>query len=353
MNVAPTRAERTKNAVRLLRALTPKARRRKMPRKRPPTLIERDYADTLKALTLEAITPGMLQIMRALPAIIERAKSASRVDELGATREDASEARAVVDIAYRTIMSKLSVREIAVAANRFAHQVSTHNEKQLGRQLEAVFGVPVAIPNERTPAKIEAFIEQNVSLVLDNVERFVGVVEKDITRKLASSRLDAKGERASVSVKPNIAAQQAQRAPQQVTPAQSNVRLIVNRPEDFNARELATAIERNVFFGGSTAELAEELEERFNFTADHAAFIARDQVGTLNGQLDAQRQQGLGVTRFTWVSVGDDDVREEHDDRDGEIYDYDDPPDGELPGEPINCRCSAEPVLEDLIDDIE
>jgi hypothetical protein len=62
------------------------------------------------------------------------------------------------------------------------------------------------------------------------------------------------------------------------------------------------------------------------------------------------RQKQLGVTSFVWQTMGDERVRDEHAERDGQEYEYDDPPDGELPGEPIMCRCWAEPVLDDLDD---
>ncbi len=328
-----TGAERTANAVRLLRALTPKAKKpRPMPRKLWPTAVEEQYARELRGLTVQAVAPTLARVVSSMPDLVNAAKRRLTHDVAPSSslRRDAGEVKAMLDKAYEEIMSRMQVRELAQLAHRHALMVSGHNQKQLGRQLEAAFGVKVDIPNTKTPNTIDAFIDQNVSLIIDNVDRMVGSIEKDITRILASTRLDA--------------------VVRQALPALENVRLIVNRPEDFDATQLAAAITRNVQLGGSTRELAEEIERRFDFTKDHAEFIARDQVGKLNGQLDAQRAQSIGASRFTWRTVGDERVRDEHADRDGEVYDYDDSPDGELPGEPINCRCSAEPVLDDIID---
>ncbi len=102
--------------------------------------------------------------------------------------------------------------------------------------------------------------------------------------------------------------------------------------------------------------------------ADRAELIAVDQVGKLYGQVNAKRQQDLGVTEFIWRTVGDERVRgnpgglypkatPSHWDRDSKTYRYDDPPKGksgekELPGVPIRCRCSAEPKLDHLLDDL-
>jgi SPP1 gp7 family putative phage head morphogenesis protein len=49
--------------------------------------------------------------------------------------------------------------------------------------------------------------------------------------------------------------------------------------------------------------------------------------------------------------VGDERVRDEHEGLDGEQFDYDDLPSEGLPGEPIQCRCYAEPVLSAILDD--
>lgn len=84
-------------------------------------------------------------------------------------------------------------------------------------------------------------------------------------------------------------------------------------------------------------DLADELEGQFGFSEDRAALIARDQIGKAYGQINASRQREMGVTQFIWRTVEDERVRSEHEDRNGETYDYSDPPDGELPGEPINC----------------
>lgn len=299
-----------------------------MPRKLWPSAIEREYATALRALTTHIVAPALAGVVKALPPLVLVAKNAARGDSSN-FRIDAGEAKRIVDAAYAQMMSRLQVKDIANLANKYAQSVSGHNRRQLGRQLEAVFGVPVSIPDARTPRTIDAFIDQNVSLVIDNIERLVGNVEKDITRLLASSRIDA-----------DLA-------------TLINVSKITRGPEDLDAEELGNAIEANVALGGSNRQLAEEIENRFGFAQDHAEFIARDQVGTLNGQLDAQRQVGLGVSRFIWRTVGDERVRDEHVALDGETFSYDDPPDEGLPGEPINCRCSAEPVLDDIFDELD
>ncbi len=51
-------------------------------------------------------------------------------------------------------------------------------------------------------------------------------------------------------------------------------------------------------------------------------------------------------------NAGDERVRPSHEALDGTRQRWDDPPAEGHPGEPINCRCIAEPVLGPLFDDL-
>ena len=124
--------------------------------------------------------------------------------------------------------------------------------------------------------------------------------------------------------------------------AQDNARLISTLP----ARHIA-GVEllslRALSEGWTPNRFTNELRTRTGTTRTIARRIARDQVGKLQGQLTAERHQGLGVTHFFWRTVGDERVRDEHDDLDGKRFSYADPPEIGLPGYPIQCRCWAEP----------
>jgi SPP1 gp7 family putative phage head morphogenesis protein len=112
---------------------------------------------------------------------------------------------------------------------------------------------------------------------------------------------------------------------------------------DRTAAEIEKACTRALTSGTLHKDLAKELQRKFKLGEDRSKLIARDQIGKLYGQINAQRQRDLGVEHFIWRTVQDDRVRDEHEERNGERYSYSDPPDGELPGEPILCRCYAEP----------
>ena len=98
--------------------------------------------------------------------------------------------------------------------------------------------------------------------------------------------------------------------------------------------------------GWTAARLANDLKESFDLSRNKAKLIARDQTGKLFGQLNKERQTAAGIRKFVWRTMEDERVREEHEALDGQEFSWDDPPDEGMPGEPIQCRCTAEAVLE-------
>ena len=102
---------------------------------------------------------------------------------------------------------------------------------------------------------------------------------------------------------------------------------------------------------GQAEEIAGELEDSYGVSARRAALIARDQIGKLNGEIARERQTELGIRRYKWRSSSDERVRPEHADRDGQIFEWSDPPPDGHPGQPVQCRCWAEPLIDDLLND--
>lgn len=131
---------------------------------------------------------------------------------------------------------------------------------------------------------------------------------------------------------------------------EQNVALITSVDEQYFGK-IQESVFRGARTGASTKSIAEEIVESSGVSESRAAFIARDQVQKFNGQLTMLRQTQLGVSRYRWRTALDERVRPEHSSREGEIFDWDNPPDGGAPGEDYNCRCYAEPILEDLIEE--
>lgn len=129
-----------------------------------------------------------------------------------------------------------------------------------------------------------------------------------------------------------------------------NVALIKSIPATYFA-DIEKRLVDSIHSGARHEQLAEMLQERAGVSESKAQLIARDQVGKLFGQLNERRMSDLGIKRFVWRTMRDNRVRDEHEDRDGKPYAWSDWPDEELPGQPVQCRCYADPDLGDSFEE--
>lgn len=105
-------------------------------------------------------------------------------------------------------------------------------------------------------------------------------------------------------------------------------------------------------------------------TKSRANFIARDQIGKLNGTITQKRMQDIGLTMYEWSSSNDERVRESHALMDGKLCRWDDAtvysedggktwkprPSGAVlmhPGMDYQCRCTALAWFNELIDEAD
>ena len=87
-------------------------------------------------------------------------------------------------------------------------------------------------------------------------------------------------------------------------------------------------------------------------TYKRARLIARDQTSKLIGNLNQARQEQVGITEYVWRSSQDEAVRPTHRENDGQTFSWSRPPPRTgHPGQDINCRCVAIPVLPQRRDD--
>lgn len=280
--------------------------RAKLPRQIPPTQHAKDYARALLRLVAR-IRAAYEPVMRALPDVLESAARArTDVDESDKLRRLLAQAAAEAGLAVNT-------ESVDGMARQFANRVGAYNKLQLARQVRAALGVDPVFKDKTMAAKVDHFAHENVALVQTIPADLHGELSTMVTRAVSGGTLT--GGR-----------------------------------------------------GGGAGSLRKQIEDRFDVSKNVAKRIARDQVGKFYAAVNHSRQRELGVTRFVWRTVGDERVtgapggpyansEPSHYDLDGEEYDYDDPPnagrDGEpaLPGEAIQCRCYAEPVLDEGDDD--
>lgn len=116
---------------------------------------------------------------------------------------------------------------------------------------------------------------------------------------------------------------------------------------DTAVTQLGPLIKDGLVNGVSTANIAKEISDRFGVAESRAKFLARDQTASLNSQLSQVRMQSAGVEKYEWSTSRDERVRPEHAARDGEIFSWNDPPEGGPPGADYNCRCVAIAIFEE------
>lgn len=265
----------------------------RIPRQNYPRAIEREYAKAMAAL-VSRLEAAFEDLTRELPGLLENVRREARIDSsmiVSGYRYDAGESkrvRALIDEARRKMGGSVLTSEVEKLAEQFAQRTSTAQRIQLGRQVHAALGVDLFGGDQRMAPLMEAFVDSNVGLIRKLTDEVAGRVETSVLRAVQ----DAK----------------------------------------------------------PWSEFASELQEQFGFAETRAKIIARDQIGKFYGQANSARQRELGVTRFIWRTSGDERVREEHEALDGQVFRYDDPPSEGLPGEPILCRCSAEPVFDDILE---
>lgn len=137
-----------------------------------------------------------------------------------------------------------------------------------------------------------------------------------------------------------------------------NATLIKSIPEEF-----VKNIESIIYSGVTTGATYKSIEEQIKGTngiksvfgklENRIKLIARNEVSSINGQINKTRMQNIGITKFEWVTAGDERVRDSHAHLDGQIFDWNNPPTNErgekiIPGQDFNCRCQSIAIIEPL-----
>lgn len=131
-----------------------------------------------------------------------------------------------------------------------------------------------------------------------------------------------------------------------------NVALITNM-EATALNQVAGVVQTGLRQGQSAATIAKNIQGRIDVSKSRAKFIARDQVGKLNGELTSLRQTNLGVTTYIWRTAQDERVRATHSSHNGKKFRWDRPPSNTgAPGQDFQCRCYAEANFDDIFKEI-
>jgi SPP1 gp7 family putative phage head morphogenesis protein len=292
-----TRSEKIA-AIRARRAAAKASGKRMPAKRRPPRQIyphglEREYERAMLRQVEPFFAAVKAMLGKDLPGIIEARDRAFALDDVGAVRHDAYAdlIGLALDGIRVNVAARISEAEAAQVSKSFAQRVAEFNRTQVDRQFAAVLGIPVLRQERWLADKLSAFVTGNVSLI------------KDIGDK--------------------------------------------------GVADVSAMIMARVEAGDSLSTISKAIEQRLEVVQRRAQFIARDQVSKLNGKLTELRQREVGVEKYRWRAVKDGATRASHLQNDftnsGLAVSWDDPPETGHPGEDYQCRCSAEPVLDEFI----
>jgi len=262
------------------------ARARRVPRPLAPSAVQLAYFAELRAILEVARELVKERLGERLPDLV----ASQRTD--AAERADAGNptrrVNRIMDRVSDAFYRRFPHERLARLAERMADRASTHQRGQLQRQVKAAVGVDLALADRGVRPHVQQFVAENVALIKSVPQMYFDDVEK---------------------------------------------RVLMGMRE-----------------GLRHTEIAAQLEERFGVAESRAKLIARDQVNKFTGALNKVRQEQLGIGAYIWRTMNDNRVRSEHEDREGRHFTWDAPPEDGHPGEPINCRCYAEPDFAGIVE---
>lgn len=130
------------------------------------------------------------------------------------------------------------------------------------------------------------------------------------------------------------------------------IRLIENAKRVY-AQQVRELFDNPENLGLRVEELRDLLLERADVSNSRAELIARDQTLKQNAAITRAGHEEAGINSYIWSTSLDERVREEHAELEGQVFDYNNPPEPGNPGEDFQCRCVAIPYLAESGEDEE
>lgn len=261
-------------------------------------------------------------------------------------------------LAYAAALTRAVVEPLAAAGMEAARALSPHWPPP--RAADAALDAKAPRPPRNVPPVVKHEVVRAIHPVVQKTRAAApGIAHRTVVANLGhvDNKLGAKVKASvGIEIRQSVLRDQSAIYAAMNDAREENVDLITSIPDQYMDR-LEGILADNWNNNGSWEDAVGEIEDLAGVTQSRAELIARDQCQKQNSRFNEARQRSLGVTKYVWTTVGDDRVREAHQELEGQTIDYDDPPtdsDGNT-GHAGDCgvgdRCTQDPVLD--LDDLE
>ena len=245
-----------------------------------------------------------------------------------------------------------------IPETRYPYNLEKSYSKRINKMIDALNEMVISEFDKKGDLFEDASLVDQIKTMVKKIKGLsLGIFNEKEVNKVASSHVRS----VSSSNKANVNAQTSVSgiSPIDAEPwikdymtakTAENVSYITNIRDDYT-QKIEQTIYRGITNGDSSGNVREELMKHTGMARNKAKFIARDQTGTLLGQLNAERHIKSGIEAFIWRDSGDAAVRDSHAERNGKLFFYEDNP--LLPGADYGCRCIAKPAFEEDIEEAE
>jgi SPP1 gp7 family putative phage head morphogenesis protein len=253
-----------------------------------PAAVERIYTRQIQSINEIFWNKVRELIIPSIPFLVGQANSI-RGDEERVDSSWVDQLRQIVDKTYFDFSKAVGKEQLDVISMEQAKRISTFNKSEFVKVIHSAVGVNPIIQESWLEPQMKAFQAENTDLIT----------------KLSTDQ--------RYRIKQNL--------------------------------------HRSLSQGKGIKAIKEDLDKDEAIGKNRSRLIARDQTNKFNGQLAELRQKELGIEKYTWSSSRDERVRITHRELDGKIFDWKNPPSEGHPGQPIQCRCTAQPIITDQMFD--
>ena len=207
--------------------------------------------------------------------------------------------------------------------------------------------------------KTKSFIydlDEFLNAYLENLAYSIDFLNLDYTGTINNYNKQISNNFEKFAIKPNINEYQIKSINDNYT---NNSKLYIKNWLEKDIKNLRETLKKFVLEDGySNKSIADYIQKNYKTTQQKSIFLARQESSLLLAEYTKTQYLDLGITRYKWLTAGDERVRDNkrgqnHKDLDGLIFSFSNPPITDLstgekhnPGEAFNCRCVASPILE-------